>query len=122
MALSIREIKDHIKNDESLPFKIITEGNTYLTVEDADGYRAYMQAETMSSVDDPNRFFGYVFDTVHLPNRNTGSGHRYLETSTNITMPVVLEKLNETLASSRMNIIHGKERMDTRTVKSGFLF
>ncbi|WP_090739318.1 hypothetical protein [Paenibacillus sp. Mc5Re-14] len=114
MFKSFNEITEAIKADKTLPFKIIVEGETYFTVEDAEGFRAYMQLETLGF----SKRFEYALSlscsTVHKPNRKTGSGRKGVECPPDSTLETIVNCLNRTLDESKRRITLGQERMDTR--------
>lgn len=114
MFTTFEEITKEIKTDSSLPFRIITEGEKYFTVEDAEGYRAYMQVESYSFNGRLDYAMGLSFATVHKPNRKTGTGHRIFQISVSSSLDEIVSTLKETLVYSKRNIVMGKEQMDTR--------
>lgn len=114
MARTFEEIKDAIKNDTTLPFKIITEGDTYITIEDEEGYRASMQVETMGFSRKMEYATALSFATVHKPNRKSGSGYKGREISPNASISLIVETLKVTLEDSKSRILSGREKMDTR--------
>lgn len=101
-------IKEYIKsNEDKLNFKIVSEGNIYFTVENEEGYRAYLEAELIE---------GFRFTTKHKPNRKTGTGHYFACMPFDSTDSMIIKKLNETLLQSKTNILLGIESVDDRNV------
>lgn len=110
--MKFNEVLNMVKGSD---LKVLTEGKSYFTVENEEGFRAYCQAEVFGyDLDNENCYKGYNFSTVHQPNRKTGTGWQEFK-----EVPVNSEEqffnlLNKTLEKSEMRIKHGKERMDTR--------
>lgn len=114
MFKTFNQITEAIKANTSLPFKVITEGEKYFTVEDAEGYRAYMQVDTFASNGDLSRAFSLSCATVHNPNKKTGTGFISVGCPVDSNLERIIECLNKTLDESKQRITLGQERMDTR--------
>lgn len=108
---TIEEIIESIERDNK-DLKVIIKGDTYITVENEEGYRAYMEIDKFGS--SPEFFSGFIFATVHRPNKKTGTGYRFGYLQFDVTMDTVVNKLRDTLKQSKENIKSGDERMDTR--------
>lgn len=101
------------KEQEDL--KVMIENDSYFTVEDEEGYRAYCQVNVYGyKYDNPDYYRGFDFSTVHRPNRKTGSGWQYMADVVINSEEEGLKALRETLERSKSKIVSGREQKDTR--------
>ena len=96
-TLPFDEIKEHIRNNPQPGFKIITEGDTYITVEDSEGHRAYMQAEKVGK----KYLRSYTFYTEHKQHRHMGAGRLVSEELPTLTLEQIVDMLQQTCNASK---------------------
>jgi hypothetical protein len=106
-ALPFNEIVEKVKQTH----EIIVEGKTYFTVENEEGFRAYVQVNLFGGrVDNPNYYQNLSFSTVHKPNHKTGGGYQFRTIDPTSTIEQILKAIDETLVQSKSNIQSGKEK------------
>jgi hypothetical protein len=121
MMLKFNDVLNMVKGKEEL--KVLTEGNTYFTVENEEGYRAYCEVGVYGNdLDNTDYYQGYKFSTVHRPNRKTGSGWQLMKDVAVNNEEDVFRCLDNTLQRSKERIQSGREGKDTRQPKNGFLY
>lgn len=110
--MKFNEVLNAVKGSD---LTLLTEGETYFTVENAEGFRAYCQAEVYGNeLENLDYYKGYSFSTVHQPNRKTGTGYRLITEAKINDETALFKLLDRTLENSTARINSGRERKDTR--------
>lgn len=112
--LKFNEVLTLVKESDLL---VIVEGDNYFTVENKEGFRAYCQLDfygPKQNIDNLFYYKGYMFSSVHKPNKKTGTGYQEYNEVKIETKEDVFKYLNKTLERSKERILSGREKMDTR--------
>lgn len=111
--LTFQEVLAAAENNPA--WTVITRGDSYFTVENHEGYRAYVQVECYGyHYDNPNYYRCFWASTTHKPNKKTGSGWQVGSVPPNVTLMQVIRLINNALEKSKMKVESGAEQKDTR--------
>jgi hypothetical protein len=113
LPVHISAIKQEILSFER--FKLITDGDTYFTVEDTkNGHRAYFQVNRYGHKNEPKYYRNYEVSTVHKPNKLTGSSREFRTLPPDTSLYVIVSVIIDALMESKRIIESGREQMDDR--------